>query len=564
MVAEIAFLSFKIAIGLSLFYVAYALLLSRGTELRLRRGYLVGALLGSLLLPIVVSSVGWRTTGATAELKTVVEVFSPHLSRAQTVYLDPVVIRAKRPEMHGHTGMAQLPLVFRIYWYGVLVAGVLLLLRFLLFYRKYLTCKRHPFHDNVQLVYLSEKMAPFSFYRIIFIHPEMYSASAYQQILAHELAHIQCGHSYDKLLIELFVVLQWFNPFVYLFRRRLFEVHEYQADLAVVRQSAQPAEYARLLLSQVLRLPAWGMGSSFSYSLSKKRIKMIAKVNTNRQNLIKYLVFLPLIAIMVFFYACADSAVKGPEISDQFMDEMEALAEGDILTSYRFEYAAGQTLTEGMVLSGGKNYAFTYQVAEGEEPEVRFVNRDGERILPKEVRLQGKKRITEFSLKEDMYIEIVVEETAKSRGATAMFVSKLPYKAPLDENTVAITKLADDEASEGGEAPREINEDEVFYVVENMPKFQGQDQKAFLTYITENLNYPEEAAANGIEGRVFVSFIVSKEGKVTKAKVIRGVDPILDQEALRVVKEAPDWTPGTQRDKEVNVSFTFPIVFQLD
>jgi len=451
-----------------------------------------------------------------------------------------------------------------MYWYGVMVAAGLLLLRFVLFYRKFLTSPRQQYADKVWLVHLSEDMAPFSFYRIIFVNPDMYALDEYEQVIAHELAHIECGHSYDKLLIELFVVLQWFNPFVYLFRRRLFEVHEYQADFAVVRQSARPADYARLLLSQVLRLPAWGMGSSFSYSLSKKRIKMIAKANTSKQNIFKYLVFLPLIAITVFFYACADSAVKGPEISDQFMEELETATEGDVLASYRFEYTPGQTLTEGMLLSGGKNYAFTYEVTEGEHPKVDFVNQDGEKILPKEIRLQGKRRIAVFSLQEDAYIEVVVQETAKSGGATAMFVSKLPFKPAAEENTVAIKKMADDEVSDGEKASHEIDEDEVFFVVEDMPTFRGEHRDQFVKYIQQQLKYPEEAAENGIEGRVFVSFVVSKEGKVTDVKIARGVDPILDKEALRVVKNSPDWTPGTQRGKNVNVSFTFPIVFQLD
>lgn len=565
MVAEIAFLSFKIAIGLTLFYMAYALLLSRGTELRMRRLYLLGALVGSLILPLLVSSVGWRATGGAQELQTVVEVFTPHLSRTQTIYLDPAVVRASRQEVPEQAGFFNLPLAFRIYWYGVMVAAGLLLLRFVLFYRKFLTSPRQQYAHKVWLVHLSEDMAPFSFYRIIFVNPDMYAPDEYEQVIAHELAHIECGHSYDKLLIELFVVLQWFNPFVYLFRRRLFEVHEYQADFAVVRQSARPADYARLLLSQVLRLPAWGMGSSFSYSLSKKRIKMIAKANTSKQNIFKYLVFLPLIAITVFFYACADSAVKGPEISDQFMEELQSTAEGDVLASYRFEYTPGQTLTEGMLLSGGKNYAFTYEVAEGEQPKVDFVNQDGEKILPKEIRLQGKRRIAEFSLQEDTYIEVVVKETAKSEGATALFVSKLPFNAPAKENVVVIRKMADDEVKqELTETPEEDFDEEVFYVVEDMPTFRGEHRDEFIKYIQQELEYPKEAIENGIEGKVFVSFVVSSEGEVTDAKVIRGVDPILDKEALRVVKNAPDWTPGKQRGKNVNVGFTFPIVFALN
>ncbi len=109
----------------------------------------------------------------------------------------------------------------------------------------------------------------------------------------------------------------------------------------------------------------------------------------------------------------------------------------------------------------------------------------------------------------------------------------------------------------------EAGEEEVFIIVEDMPKFQGGDQNAFRTWIQQNLRYPEIAAENGISGRVFVQFAVNSKGQVVDAKVIRGVDPALDKEALRVVNSSPKWQPGKQRGKPVKVQFTFPIVFIL-
>lgn len=113
--------------------------------------------------------------------------------------------------------------------------------------------------------------------------------------------------------------------------------------------------------------------------------------------------------------------------------------------------------------------------------------------------------------------------------------------------------------------PIEEEEDEevAFIIVEDMPKFQGGDQNTFRAWIQSNLKYPEIAAENGISGKVFVNFVVNKNGEVVDAKVVRGVDPSLDQEALRVVRSSPKWTPGKQRGKPVKVQFTFPIVFVL-
>jgi periplasmic protein TonB len=110
----------------------------------------------------------------------------------------------------------------------------------------------------------------------------------------------------------------------------------------------------------------------------------------------------------------------------------------------------------------------------------------------------------------------------------------------------------------------EFTDDEVFFIVEDMPKFNGGDPATeFRKYISQNLRYPEIAAENGISGRVIVQFAVNNKGRVVDAVVVVGVDPALDKEALRVVMASPAWTPGKQRGKEVKVLFTFPINFVL-
>jgi protein TonB len=113
------------------------------------------------------------------------------------------------------------------------------------------------------------------------------------------------------------------------------------------------------------------------------------------------------------------------------------------------------------------------------------------------------------------------------------------------------------------EMDEEEAEEEVFFIVEDMPKFRGKSYDQFRTYIAENLRYPEIAAENGISGRVFVQFTVNSKGSIVDVVVVRGVDPALDKEAIRVVKTSPTWTPGKQRGRPVNVRFTFPIVFVL-
>ncbi len=113
------------------------------------------------------------------------------------------------------------------------------------------------------------------------------------------------------------------------------------------------------------------------------------------------------------------------------------------------------------------------------------------------------------------------------------------------------------------EEEEEVAEEEVFFIVEDMPSFQGKGQEGFRTWIAKNLRYPEIAAENGISGKVYVQFAVNSKGKVVDAVVVRGVDPALDKEAVRVVTGSPKWSPGKQRGKAVKVQFTFPINFVL-
>jgi len=113
------------------------------------------------------------------------------------------------------------------------------------------------------------------------------------------------------------------------------------------------------------------------------------------------------------------------------------------------------------------------------------------------------------------------------------------------------------------EEEEEVAEEEVFFIVEDMPSFQGKGQEGFRSWIAKNLRYPEIAAENGISGKVYVQFAVNSKGQVVDAVVVRGVDPALDKEAARVVMASPKWAPGKQRGKAVKVQFTFPINFVL-
>lgn len=102
-----------------------------------------------------------------------------------------------------------------------------------------------------------------------------------------------------------------------------------------------------------------------------------------------------------------------------------------------------------------------------------------------------------------------------------------------------------------------------FQLVEQKPSFNGGDANEFSKWVNKNLDYPEIAKENGVQGKVILQFTVNPDGSVSNVKVLRGVDSSLDKEAVRVVSKSPKWKPGRQRDRAVKVTYTFPVIFQL-
>ncbi len=140
------------------------------------------------------------------------------------------------------------------------------------------------------------------------------------------------------------------------------------------------------------------------------------------------------------------------------------------------------------------------------------------------------------------YIEIYLQHYKGLSDAVILDIARIP-------------RLADQQQVESGDVP--------FTIVEQQPSFNGGDVNEFSKWVNSRLVYPEEAKENGVQGRVTLQFTIESDGRVTKVKVLRGCDPALDAEAVRVVKTSPKWKPGRTGDKAVPVTMTFPVIFQL-
>lgn len=168
--------------------------------------------------------------------------------------------------------------------------------------------------------------------------------------------------------------------------------------------------------------------------------------------------------------------------------------------------------------------------------------------------------------------EGIRQDTDPETGETSYIIEDMPTfnGGESGEAESNASKPSEVDHSEIDDKPQGVQQDTVrkerekFYVVEDMPTFNGgEPAEEFRIYIAQNLQYPESAIHDSISGRVIVQFVVNYEGKVVEPKVVRSIGKALDEEVIRVVSSSPLWTPGRQRGKPVDVLFTFPINFVL-
>ena len=169
-----------------------------------------------------------------------------------------------------------------------------------------------------------------------------------------------------------------------------------------------------------------------------------------------------------------------------------------------------------------------------------------------------------------------IESVAREIGEQVPEVAEVQQKADqaLNADVAVANPMAKAEEAKAAElakaevkasdvtAPADTTKNVVCDVTETMPQFPG-GQGVMMKYLAANIKYPASAVKAKKQGRVIVAFVIQKDGSVTNARIVRSVDPELDAEALRIVKAMPNWTPGTQDGKPVNVKYTIPIVFSL-
>ncbi len=280
------------AITLAVFYFFYVAFLRKETFFRFNRYYFLGSVVLSLLIPLVDIS-RLLPGGDPAPVQVI--------SRSY-INFEQVLIPAPPVSSAVSSGPDVSHLLLWIY---LAVAGVLLLRIVVQGLRLFLRIRRSPVirRDGVKIVADRHVKSPFSFFSWVFVHPEQLVEPNIGEVILHEKEHIRQHHTWDLLLMELFSVIQWPNPFVWLMNRAMKETHEYLADRAVLAQGIPAGDYQRTLIGFVLGGGNAALITPLNFSLNHKRILMMKKMRSPNSKKWWSLLLLPVILILVFAFS---------------------------------------------------------------------------------------------------------------------------------------------------------------------------------------------------------------------------------------------------------------------
>ena len=274
---------FKSAAWLTGFALVYLLVLRNERYFRLNRLYLLTGIAASLFFP-------FYTFHYT--------VVIPSIQTSTATMVDELITGGVISEE------TTLPFYFWIYLAGI----TLVLLRLLFQTWKIIRKLKETGYEqtgSVKLVRTSDYASSFSFFSYVFVNPST-ATSEMEVIMNHEREHIQQRHWLDLLLVELICIVQWFNPFAWIYVHLVRQNHEYLADEQALQRTADPVIYQAALLNQLLGAPVFSLTNSFSYSLNKKRFSMMKKKIESPFRKLKILVVLPLVAMLFYAFAAPE------------------------------------------------------------------------------------------------------------------------------------------------------------------------------------------------------------------------------------------------------------------
>jgi TonB family protein len=505
----------KAGITLTVLYLFYWLLMRKDTHFYLNRFVLVFSVVISLVIPSI--------RLAPESMPRVFEnipVLVIDFSKAEASALD---VQSALPAVNV-SGVNYWKIIFIIYMIGAAIVFFRLIYQ-AIFLHAIARLSKKIEYQGYKIVSMNNDMTPFSYFKRIFIPAGHLDETSFDNIIAHEKSHLTQGHYIDLFIIEIMTVLQWFNPIMWFYEKSIKEVHEYLADDAVLHTGSNQGRYQALLVNQAIGGPVFILTNQFNQSLIKKRIMMMKKMKTSQLAKFKALLILPLIAGLML--AFVNSPAKSP----------------------------GATRGNEKTVSGSLSDKLTGAAIPGTAVIIKGTNIGT--VADKQgnysIRVADDKATLVFSHVGYKTQEIPIAKNAIINVQLDVDAMVVDFNK---ENNVNVNVST-------GNAQNVSNDDKDLYqVVEELPSYNGGTE-ALQKFLEANIRYPEEAKKAGIEGKVYVNFVVNAEGRVMEAKIMRSVSPLLNAEALRLTNSMNDWKPGSQHGEKLSMAVTMPIEFKI-
>jgi TonB family protein len=466
----------------------------------------------------------------------------------------------------------------------------------------------------VKLIRTSDYTSSFSFFSWIFVNPSVTDIEM-KEIVNHEMVHIRQKHWVDLALGGLLCMLQWFNPLVWIYLRMIRQNHEYIADEGALQRSSDPAVYRATLLNQIAGSQVVILANSFNYSLNKKRFEMMKNIITSPYRKMKIFLILPVFAIVLYAFAKPEYRydTTGLNGNDQLSSVQDRTVKGSVVQAENSKPLEGAVIvamgtTSGTVTEADGTFKLE-KIPEGGSLAVSYVGYKSVVIKPvftsdmkisldldtinsekfndpmapppppppppsNGVKIRGDGPpplivvdgiITETDLNKMPPETIASVNVLKDTPAIDKYgekgkngVIEITTKKSLSTGTNIDKSASDNKVLAGNEKRKEG----FFMVVEELPQFPG-GKEAMSSWIYDNMKYPGDAVKKKIEGKVYVTFLITSAGKIKNVNVQQPGNPLLDAEAKRIIAAMPEWKPGTQSGKAVDVYYKVPVDFKL-
>ena len=655
------------ALCLAALYLIYKVAMSHETLHIFNRVVLLGSIILSALLPL-------------CRVKIVKEY--DVIPTVKTIEVDDMVVMENIPELGVDYVSLFKDIAVALFTIGFFFMLLRLAVSVYSVWRLIHSGRMSVIEEDVTLTIVSKLSTPFSWFGHI-VASEEDMREYRDMILSHELAHIRLRHSWDVLFADLALCLWWFNPAMWLLRREMQSLHEYQADEAVISNGVDAKNYQMLLIKRAAGARLHSVANCLNHSNLKNRITMMCKKTSSRWAATKALLVLPVVAISLSAFATTvyvprevqdkvtenfaneqidektdpvyvvdgkvipneyvnkidPTTIKSVNVFKSYKEEFskyditeEQAEDGVIIIELKSENEIMQTPQSSIIIIDDNKKASQqsdeqFEAANADFKQAKDDFKQADKAFKqaekdfkqaekdfKQMEESFEQQAQEFTLYKDLrealqinlrgvgnlygvieargvlnkdksFSKLTISRSAKednkdlgplinevSRALHAA-ANKIEVKNKIRFNYEISFCVKTDDGVLSSKVP--VGSDAIvvmsyaaagdmpFIKVEKMPTFQGSDLNTFRNWMQAQIQYPAEAAAKGISGRVIFEFVVEKDGSTSSFKVLQSPDKSLANEVERIFKTCPKWEAGTQRGQKVRVKYTVPIVFNM-